>query len=120
MAEHDSYYASQETGETVGKRLVALFEGLDEKEVQNVFEELIDDYCLSRYRVSVVGHLRKLKFTSKGQTSCVQPLANGRALLVSSYGFNIKSQSECKCGRAFLVLDEKNREDFDKGFNDER
>jgi len=120
MSEHDSHFYSQETGEKLGERLTKLFEGLDEKEIRNVFEELIDDYCQSHYNVSIVNELRRLKFASKGQTFCLQPLANGRAILLSSYGFKIKSQSECKCGRAFIVLDEKTREDFDKERENER
>lgn len=114
MSDHDSHFYSQETGEELGKRLAYLFKDLDQQEVCNALEELIDDYCESRYNVSIVNELRRLKFASKGQTSYIQPLANGRALLLSSYGFTIKSQSECKCGRAFIVLDEKTREDLDK------
>lgn len=115
----DSRFYSQETGEELGKRLADLFDGLDQQEMRNAFEELIDDYCQAHYKVSIVNELRKLKFASKGETSCIQPLANGRAILLSSYGFKTKSQSECKCGRAFIVLDEKNREDFDKECDDE-
>ena len=114
MSDNESRFYSLETAEALSERLKPLFEGLDIKEAQNVFEEIIDDYCATRFGVTVVNELRKLNFVSKGQTSCIQPLASGRAVLISSYGFKIKSQSECKCGRAFLVLDEKNREDFDK------
>lgn len=114
MSDNESRFYSLETAETLSERLKPLFEGLSLKEAQNVFEEIIDDYCAARFGTTVVNELRKLNFASKGQTSCIQPLANGRAILISSYGFKIKSQSECKCGRAFLVLDEKNREDFDK------
>jgi len=108
---------SFDTEREMGERLNKLLEDLPVKESRALFEELIDDYCLGVYGVSIVGELKRVRLAEGGKCISVQPLANGRAILVSAYGFKVKSESECKCGRAFLVLDEMKREDNEKERN---
>lgn len=103
-----------EVAEEVSKRLDVLFDGLPEEQVKAALEELIDDYSYAMFGVSVMNELRKVKMPSNGRSSSIQTLAKGRAVLISSYGFNVKSESQCKCGRAFLVLDERTEEEFHK------
>lgn len=96
------------------ERLVKLFEGLDPVQARAQFEGMIDDYTASVFGVSLLEHARKVQLASGGRSVTFQPLADGRAILTSAYGFRVKSQSQCKCGRAFLVLDEMNQEDSEK------
>lgn len=114
MSSNENRFYSLETAEALSDKLKPIFEGLDLKEAQNAFEEIIDDYCAARFGTTIISELRKLKLHEQGRCTTLQPVANGRALIISAYGFKIKSQSECKCGRAFLVLDEKHKEDHDK------
>jgi len=105
---------SYEVAEIVGKRLEKMLEGLNREHAMAAIEEFIDDYTHSFFGISVIDTLRKVKFADQGRSQCIQPLAKGRAVLVSAYGFNVKTDTKCKCGRAFIVLDERTREDRDK------
>jgi hypothetical protein len=105
---------SYENAEIVGERLTKLFEGLDKERTMASIEDFIDDYTHAIFGVSIIDALRRVKFPGKGMSQCIQPLAEGRALLVSSYGFNVKTDTNCKCGRAFIVLDEMTRKDRDE------
>jgi len=102
------------TAEIVGERLGKIFEGLNKEQAMAAMEELIDDYTHGVFGLSVVDTLRRVKMADGGRCQTIQPLAQGRAVLVSAYGFNVKTDTKCKCGRAFIVLDEKNREDHNK------
>jgi len=103
-----------EIQEVLSERVAKLFEGLDVEECRKALEELIDDYILGTAGFTVMSEVRKVKLASGGKAVSFQPLANGRAMLISAYGFKVKSQSECKCGRAFLVLDELTQDDHEK------
>lgn len=105
---------SYEVADIVGERLGKMFEGLDKEHAMAAVEEFIDDYTNSIFGLSVIDALRKVKMPEQGRSQCIQPLANGRAVLVSAYGFNVKTDTKCKCGRAFIVLDEMTREDRNK------
>lgn len=99
----------------VGDRLAVFFKDLPKEGVQAAFEELIDDYTLSVFGTTIMHEMRKLKLPSKGKSLTIQTLARGRGVLVSSYGFRVKTDHDCsKCGKAFIVLDEMSREDADK------
>jgi hypothetical protein len=102
------------TADIVGERLGAIFNGLDKEHAMAAVEEFIDDYTNSIFGLSVIDALRKVKMPEQGRSQCIQTLAKGRAVLVSAYGFNVKTDTKCKCGRAFIVLDEMTREDRDK------
>lgn len=104
--------------EEVAKRLAVFFDGLPPEQVKAALEELIDDYTSAQFGTTIMQEMRKVKHPAKGQSVCVQTFASGRALVVSSYGFSAKTDSKCKCGRAFLVLDECTREDFEKGMEE--
>ena len=105
-----NYDVAKIVGDAIGKQL----EGLDKEHVMAAIEEILDDYTYGVFGVSVIDALRKVKLPDQGRSQSIQTLANGRAVLVSAYGFNVKSTSECKCGRAFIVLDEMTREDRNK------
>lgn len=102
------------TTDIVGERLEALINGLDKEHAMAAIEEFIDDYTNCVFGISVIDALRKIKFPDNGGSQCIQTLAKGRAVLVSTYGFNVKTDTNCKCGRAFIVLDEMTREDRNK------
>lgn len=114
MDDEENHWFSQATAQTLSDRLKTLFEGLPHHEVRNALEELLDDYAYAQYGIPVLEELRKVRLSSKGKAVSIQPLAKGRALLVSSYGFKVVSESQCKCGKAFLVLDELSQEDAQK------
>lgn len=105
---------SYDVAELVGKRLEAMLEGLDTENAMAAIEEFIDDYTHSFFGIGVMDALRKVKMPEQGRSQCIQTLAKGRAVLVSAYGFNVKTDTKCKCGRAFIVLDEMTREDRNK------
>jgi hypothetical protein len=105
-----NYDVAKIVGDAIGEKL----KDLNKEHVMAAIEEILDDYTYGVFGVSVIDALRRVKLPGQGRSQCIQPLADGRAVLVSAYGFNVKSSSECKCGRAFLVLDEMNREDRDK------
>lgn len=101
-----------DVADEVAKRLGEYFKGLPKENVQAAFEELIDDYMMANFGLSILHEMRKVKLPSKGQCITTQVLAKGRAVLISSYGFKVKVQEECgKCGCAYLVLDENTRQD---------
>lgn len=105
---------SYDVAELVGERLEKMLEGLSTEHAMAAIEEFIDDYTHSFFGIGVIDALRRVKLPEQGRSQCIQQLANGRAVLVSAYGFNVKTDTKCKCGRAFIVLDERNREDRDK------
>ena len=105
---------SYENCAIVGTRLDELFKGLDKKETMASVEDFIDEYTNSVFGVSVMGELRKVKLPGGGNPTCIQTLIKGRAVLISAYGFKVKSECECKCGRGFLVLDEENDKDHEQ------
>jgi hypothetical protein len=106
---HYNYDVAKIVGDAIGAQL----KDLNKEHVMAAIEEILDDYTYGVFGVSVIDALRRVKLPGKGATQCIQTLAEGRAVLVSSYGFNVKTDTKCKCGRAFLVLDEMNRQDFD-------
>lgn len=99
--------------EEVSKRLEALFGNLPANAVQAAIEEFIDDYTSAVHGVGIMSTIREVRLASKGQCVTTQHFAKGRALLISSYGFKAISESQCKCGKAFLVLDECNKQDME-------
>ena len=109
--DEDNYFVSSATVATMSERLKALFEGLPTQEARNMLEEFFDDYADSVYGSTVLNEMRKLRLVSKGQCVTTQVLGKGRAILVSSYGFKVVSESQCKCGKMHLVLDELNEQD---------
>lgn len=110
---HDSEVAAVLTS-----RLNKLVEGLPEGAVASLLEELIDDYCMAQFGLSITAELREVQLESKGQSICIQRLANKRAVLISSYGFHVKKEQTCdKCDRVYVCLDEKTKEEFEKGFD---
>lgn len=100
-----------EVAKEVAERLAVLFDGLPAENVKAALEELIDDYASAQFGTTIIQEMRKVKHPAKGKSVCIQTFASGRALVVSSYGFTAKTDSKCKCGRAFLVLDECTQED---------
>jgi hypothetical protein len=114
MSQEGSLKFDYKVADEVAKRLHTLFKGLPEEGVRAALEELIDDYCMATFGIDVLGELRNVKLPGKGNSRTIQTLANGRAILVSSYGFNVKTDTKCRCGRAFIVLDEKKREDMER------
>jgi hypothetical protein len=103
-----------DAAEIVGERLGKLFEGLNKEHAMAAIEEFIDDYTHGVFGIGVIDALRKVSLPEQGRSQSIQPLAGGRAILVSAYGFNVKTDTNCKCGRAFIVLDEMTREDRNK------
>lgn len=104
-----------EVAKEVGDRLAVFFNGLPKEGVQAAFEELIDDYTCAVFGTTIMHEMRKLKLPAKGKSITIQTLARGRGVLVSSYGFKVKTDHDCgKCGKAFIVLDEMSREDANK------
>lgn len=114
MVDEENHWYSQATADSLAKRVKALFEGLPHKEVRNALEELIDDYAYAQYGTTVMSELRKVRMAGDGKCVTIQTLAKGRAMLVSAYGFKVVSESQCRCGRGFLVLDELNQKDFER------
>lgn len=99
----------------MGKRISALFAGLNPEAVKTSLEDLIDEYTCAQFGVSIIHEMRKVKLVSGGRCVTIQPLAKGRAILTSAYGFKVLKQSECgKCKGTYIVLDECSKEDFDK------
>ena len=111
---HSELKFSYANSAIVGTRLESLFKDLDEKETMASIEEFLDEYTNAVFGVNVMGELRKVKLAGNGYATCIQTLLKGRAVLISAYGFKVKSESECKCGRGFLVLDEENEKDHEK------
>ena len=114
MDDEENHWFSKDTAEKLSDRLKDLFEGLPHKEVRNALEELLDDYAYAQYGVAVLGELRSVRRKGKSRRVCIQTLAKGRATVVSEYGFKVVSESQCKCGKAFLVLDELNQKDCER------
>jgi hypothetical protein len=99
--------------EEVRKRFTALFANLPANSVQASLEEFIDYYTEAVHGVSIMSTIRQVKHPAQGASVCIQTFAEGRALVVSSYGFKALSQTQCKCGKARLVLDEMDRTDME-------
>lgn len=106
------------TMEKLSERLNKLMEGLDVNESKCLLEELIDEYTLGVYGVTIIEELKKVKLESNGKTTSIQTMANGRCVLISAYGFDKKSESKYPNGRYFLVLDEKSEKDFNNRLSD--
>lgn len=104
-----NYDVAKIVGDAIGEKL----QGLNKEHVMAAIEEILDDYTYGVFGISVIDALRRVKLPDQGNSQCIQTLADGRAILVSAYGFNVKTDTKCKCGRAFLVLDEMNRQDRD-------
>lgn len=107
-----NYDVAKIVGDAIGEKL----KDLNKEHVMAAIEELLDDYTHGVFGVSVIDALRRVKLPEQGKSQCIQPLAGGRAVLFSAYGFNVKTDHNCKCGRAFLVLDEMTRQDRDEEF----
>jgi formate dehydrogenase assembly factor FdhD len=104
-----------EVAEEVGKRLDVFFEGLPKENVQAALEELFDDYALATFGVSVFDNFRKVKLPGKGQCITTQVMAEGRAVLISAYGFKLVKESKCgKCKQHTITLDEQTRRDMER------
>lgn len=100
-----------EVAEEVGKRLETMLGGLPEENARAAVEEFLDDYCSATFGVSIIAAMREVKLAGKEPRVTTQTIAKGRGVLISRYGFNVKSDTPCKCGRAFVILDEMTRED---------
>lgn len=99
----------------VAKRLSVYFEGLPKENVQAALEELLDDYAAATFGTTIFHEMRKVKLPSKGQCITTQVLADGHAVLISSYGFKVVKETKCgKCGQLTLTLDETSRQQSDK------
>jgi predicted methyltransferase len=99
----------------MGRRVSALFAGLNPEAVKTSLEDLIDEYTCAQYGVSIIHEMKKVKLASGNRCVTIQTLAKGRAVLTSAYGFKVLKQDECgKCKGTYLVLDECSKEDFDK------
>lgn len=104
-----------DVAELVGKRLEEMLKGLNTEHAMAAIEEFIDDYTHSFFGVGVMDSLRKVKLPDEGRSQCIQTIAEGRAVLVSAYGFRVIKDENCKkCGGALIVLDEMSRKDRDK------
>lgn len=104
-----------EVAEEVGRRLEVYFKGLPKENVQAALEELLDDYALATFGTTIFHEMRKVKLPSKGQCITTQVLAEGRAVLVSSYGFNVVKETKCgKCGQLTITLDETSKQQAEK------
>lgn len=116
MSEQPYYpHFDYEVAKEVGDRLAVFFKDLPKEGVQAAFEDLIDDYTCAVFGTTIMHEMRKLRLSSKGKSITIQTLARGRGVLVSSYGFKVKTDHDCsKCGKAFIVLDENSREDAEK------
>lgn len=107
-----NYDVAKIVGDAIGEKL----KDLNKEQVMAAIEDLLDDYTCAVFGVSVIDALRRVKLPEQGKSQCIQTLAGGRAILFSAYGFNVKTDTNCKCGRAFIVLDEMNRQDRDEEF----
>lgn len=104
-----------EVEKEMGRRVSALFAGLNPEAVKTSLEELIDEYTCAQYGVSIIHEMSKVKLAAGGRCVTIQPLAKGRAILTSAYGFKVLKQTECsKCKGTYIVLDECSKEDFEK------
>lgn len=103
----------KEAKELIEDRINNLLRGVDREKGLRILKEMIDDLCVTMYGTCVTQELDKVKF-SDDRSSVIQTLAGGRAILISSHGFKVKTDTNCKCGRAFIVLDEQTREDHNK------
>lgn len=113
MTSSDKPQFNYETARIVGERLSNLFKDLPKEEVMAAIEEFIDDYTDSVFGLQVIDALRSVKFPDRElPRQTIQTLARGRGVLISTYGFNVKTDHDCKCGRAFIVLDERNEKDI--------
>ena len=61
--------------------------------------------------------LREVKTASQGKSVSFQPLAKGRAVLISAYGFNLLKETMCSCGLVKVTLEEGTREEMHRGFD---
>ena len=102
---HKELEFSYPVAEEVAKRLGEILGNLPIDNAKCAFEELIDDYCYAEFGVSVLAELRKVQVKDSSCTT-IQTLAKGRAVVISSYGFTVKADSECSCGMSFLTLHE--------------
>lgn len=103
----------KETRELIEQRVNNLLKDVDKDTGLRILKEMVDDLCLVMYGTCVTQELDKVKFADD-KSSVIQTLASGRAILISSHGFKVKTDTNCKCGRAFIVLDEQTREDQNK------
>lgn len=104
-----------EVAEEVGRRLGVFFEGLPKENVQAALEELFDDYALANFGTSIMHELRKVKLPGGGQCITTQVLAEGRAVLISAYGFDVVKETKCgKCGQLTITLDETSKQQAEK------
>lgn len=96
--------------EEVAKRLGVYFEGLPKEQVEAALEELLDDYACATFGTSIFHEMRKVKLPSKGQCITTQVLADGHAVLISSYGFKLVKETKCgKCHMHTITLDETSK-----------
>lgn len=95
----------------LAERFIKLFEGLDPDKVEDLMEELIDNYTYGKYGFPVISEVRKVK---KFQ-SCVsiQPIA-GKGVLISPYGFEITSYTQHPKGGIQVIMKETTRREHHK------
>ena len=103
-----------EAEKEMGKRVAALFSGLPVAAVKTSLEELIDDYTMTQYGVSLIHEISKFKETTGTSRISIQPIANGRGVLISRNGFNVVKTTACtKCKLTKITLEELSDKDFE-------
>ena len=80
-----------EVQDVMSERLSAMLKDLPQEEAMKALEELADEIMHIRCGVMMVDEMKKVKTAAFSNSTTYQPLNDGRAILISPFGYKVVS-----------------------------
>lgn len=113
---------SDDTIEAIIARVKADVETLVKKAGQMkgrvVFDDIIDELCCDLYGFSFRREILKVRKKSFETSTCYQPLNDGKAMLISPYGYDVIEESVVPGKPTIIVMSEVTKKMHDERMED--
>lgn len=92
MTDEQKYPTREETQKILTDRISALAEGLEPNMARRLLIEIAEEVFLGAYGIYLTDEMKELQDRADTDTTSIQPINGGKAILVSPYGFEVVSE----------------------------
>lgn len=113
MTDEQKYPTREESQKILTDRISALAEGLEPCMAQRLLIEIAEEVFLGAFGIFLTDEMKELQDRTDTDTTSIQPINGGKAILVSPYGFEVVSEETVgRNGQYRVTLRECTRSQF--------
>lgn len=113
MTDEQKYPTQEGAQKILTDRISALAEGLEPHMARRLLIEIAEEVFMGAYGIFLTDEMKELQERPGADTTSIQPINGGKAILVSQYGFEVVSEESVgRNGQYRVTLRECTRSQF--------